>query len=517
MHANELLPQIEQSLGFQLTLIEDIHAHFEDPKRYPDSYREVMTIEEEMMGTMYSRHAFTDKEGNLLGLNLFACEISEEQLQFLEDETLASHFQQLLSLNLGKTPISRFHLGAHFPSITYAAFNECDKLQRFTCAKGLKRLARLELTETAISRLQIPEGYERLYYLDLSSNPALTAFRFGGACPNLQVLFLRGNALAEFTLPEGFEELVHLYLNNNKLSRLSLHGPLPKLSTLQLRDNELTEFDEAILSQAPNVDSVFLGKNPLPEELSFRLEDIADQNHIHILKEHFAQRKIGELQPNNECKVLLIGNGKAGKTAIVNRIVNDEFNPKWDSTHGISLFQKELKEYLINYWDFGGQDIYHSTHRLFMQKNAVYILAWSKETEEEFTVHEITYSDGIREKKKYKNYELRYWLEYAKHLGGGSPMNVVQTKVGRDNPIDKSHLGPPYEDVFQPAIAFHAVESSEEDSFTNGYEDLLAAIHVQVSSSEKGKYYPGRALIQNSGILEGQTERRAEIDGVCRL
>ena len=204
------------------------------------------------------------------------------------------------------------------------------------------------------------------------------------------------------------------------------------------------------------------------------------------LKITFAQRKIGELQPNNECKVLLIGNGKAGKTAIVNRIVNDEFNPKWDSTHGIALYPKEFKEYLLNLWDFGGQDIYHSTHRLFMQKNAVYILAWSVETEEEYTVHEITFSDGMKEKKRYKNYDLRYWLEYAKHLGDGSPMNVVQTKVGKDKKVDKSELGSAYKEAFKPSIAFHAVESSEDDSFVNGYEDLMESIYSQVKAIKKG-------------------------------
>ena len=146
-------------------------------------------------------------------------------------------------------------------------------------------------------------------------------------------------------------------------------------------------------------------------------------------------------QPNDECKVLLIGNGKAGKSAIVNRLVNNDFDPEWNSTHGISLFRKRLADYMINYWDFGGQDLYHATHRLFMQKNAVYILAWSLETEKDYTPHKIEIEKDVFVERRYKNYSLRYWLEYAKYLGKDSPMNVVQTKTGIEPVKDKSRLG----------------------------------------------------------------------------
>ena len=480
MLAREILPVLNQHLGFKLTLIEDIQAHFDDPNRYPDSYREVMTLEEEMAGSMYSKHAFSDQDGRLVGLNLFGCEVGDEQVKFFNDPDIVPYFEPLLSLNLSQTSITRFALSEALPSLVYAAFNECKNLERFTCAKGLSNLARLEITETAIKRLQIPEGYTRLYYLDLASNTKLEAFRFADSCPSLQLLFLRGTAITSFTLPEGFEELVHLYLNNNQLTELTLNSKLPKLSTLQLRDNNLSNIAEQVLTLSPNLDSLFVGNNPLPEELSFRLENISDQNHLSHVKAYFAQRKIGTPQPNNECKVLLIGNGKAGKSAIVNRIVNDDFDPDWNSTHGISLFRKELGSYLINIWDFGGQDIYHATHRLFMQKNAIYILAWSLETEKYFTPHKIPQSDGSVVIRNYKNYGLRYWLEYAKHLGKGSPMNVVQTKIGADEIVDKSKLAASYRDDFEPEMSFHAVESSEDDPFESGYENLLKDLQAQV-------------------------------------
>ena len=32
-------------------------------------------------------------------------------------------------------------------------------------------------------------------------------------------------------------------------------------------------------------------------------------------------------------------------------------------------------------WDFGGQDIYHGTHALFMRDNAIFALIWAKDFE----------------------------------------------------------------------------------------------------------------------------------------
>ncbi|MEM7510933.1 MAG: COR domain-containing protein, partial [Bacteroidota bacterium] len=471
MNAKDLQPILEKALGFELTLIEDIQACLDDPDRYPDSYREVMSIEEEMVGSMYAKHIFSDTAGNLVGLNLFGCEITDEELPFFEDEKLKEGLSSLKSLNLSQTHITRFTLSEDLTELVFVCMNEMEHLERLVCRKNLKSLARLELSETQISQLEIPQGYDSLYYVDLSTNPKLETFQFSGACKNLQLIFLRGTAIKEFILPSGFEKLVHLYLNDNQLEELTLKSKLPQLSTLQLKNNKLKAIPENTLTLAPVLDSIFLGNNPLPEELSNLLESISDQNHIDLYKEYLAQRQIGKVQPNNECKVLLIGNGKAGKSAIVNRIVFNRFDPEWDSTHGISLFQKEYDKYLLNFWDFGGQDLYHATHRLFMQQNAVYILAWSKETEKPFTEHKIILEDGSAITRNYKNHAIRYWLEYAKHLGKESPMNVVQTKIEKDGKQDKSELANYYEDVFQPEVAFHAIESKEDSPFYNGYGD----------------------------------------------
>ncbi|MEM7658296.1 MAG: COR domain-containing protein [Bacteroidota bacterium] len=471
-----MLNQIQHALGFELKVIQDIEAFMQN--NFPQSYLEVMTPAEEMVGSMYEKTAFLDPEGNLIGLNLFDCQVSDAQIRFLQEMELP----HLVSLNLIKNQLTTFQMRDNLSGLVYVQLSENPQLQRITLGDHLSKLARLEIIQTGIKRLRIPAGCQDLFFLEIVSNEKLEQLIIDAPLPRLMVALLRGNALQSFHLPAGFELLVHLYLNNNQLTEIDLQGEYPDLLTLQLRDNQLRDFPEAYLSTMPHMDGLYLGRNPLPEELAFRLDERTDQNSLHLVKAHFAQRKIGQPQPNNECKVLLIGNGKAGKTAIVNRIVHDEFDPTWDSTHGISLFRKELGEYLLNFWDFGGQDLYHATHRLFMQKNAVYLLAWSLETEESYTDHRILQSDGKEVTRRYQNYGLRYWLEYAKHLGKGSPMHVVQTKIGKDAVQDKSDICEAYEDDFRPEMQFHAVESSEANAFDNGYKDLLTSMDHSVAT-----------------------------------
>jgi internalin A len=95
---------------------------------------------------------------------------------------------------------------------------------------------------------------------------------------------------------------------------------------------------------------------------------------------------------------------------------------------------------VLNLWDFGGQDIYHGTHALFMRTRAVFLLIWSPESEQGDREH-----GGM----VFRNHPLAYWLEYIRHLGGErSPVVLVQTRCDgglgeRPNlPVDETFLTP---------------------------------------------------------------------------
>jgi internalin A len=43
----------------------------------------------------------------------------------------------------------------------------------------------------------------------------------------------------------------------------------------------------------------------------------------------------------------------------------------------------------LNLWDFGGQDIYHGSHTLFLNGHAIFLILWTPESE-----HQSTYQEG---------------------------------------------------------------------------------------------------------------------------
>ncbi len=88
-----------------------------------------------------------------------------------------------------------------------------------------------------------------------------------------------------------------------------------------------------------------------------------------------------ENEPINECKVMFLGDGGAGKSLIIHRLMNDgiiteDFSK--DATPGINICSKKYqvgKEVIdLHFWDFGGQDIMYSMHRMFLTNRSLYIV-----------------------------------------------------------------------------------------------------------------------------------------------
>lgn len=128
-----------------------------------------------------------------------------------------------------------------------------------------------------------------------------------------------------------------------------------------------------------------------------------------------------------EARIIIVGEGGAGKTSLAKKIVNPDCGLIIDEiiTEGIDVtkWQFELKhndEFSASIWDFGGQEIYHATHQLFFAKNALYILV----------------ADSRRE-----DTDFEYWLNIVSLLGDDSPLIIVKNeKQDRQRQIDERML-----------------------------------------------------------------------------
>lgn len=120
------------------------------------------------------------------------------------------------------------------------------------------------------------------------------------------------------------------------------------------------------------------------------------------------------------CKLLLLGNGEAGKTKLALNL-NPHFNKEakdkgghYDgTTHGVQFWDwpdfvagnsQTLRPVNLHMWDFGGQEIYHSTHRLFVSRGSVFFVLWNPQQDGKSAPVKNGYPDVW--------YPVRYWLDY---------------------------------------------------------------------------------------------------------
>ncbi|WP_245706954.1 COR domain-containing protein [Thiothrix caldifontis] len=132
-------------------------------------------------------------------------------------------------------------------------------------------------------------------------------------------------------------------------------------------------------------------------------------------------------EKQQQLKVQLVGNGRVGKTTLADALEYKRApSEPFKSTHGIVI--KEIQQALdgedepitLQLWDFGGQEIYHATHRLFLSDDCLYLLLWAEETEE--------HSDETR-------HPVSYWLELIHDLAPNSQVIVVKNQIDQFNKL----------------------------------------------------------------------------------
>ena len=277
-----------------------------------------------------------------------------------------------------------------------------------------KRLAvsKLDLNGTNLSILPPEIGHlTNLTDLDLSGNGLSRLPPEIGQLTNLTRLNLGFNHLSRLPPVIGqLTNLTSLNLFDNGLSSLPPEiGQLTNLTELDLGFNHLSSLPPVIgqLTNLMNLDLSFLNLDCLPPRLVLSWLDrglsftnnvntglgdinlhntiLRDQN-INIFLSHdvkrireycedlIRQEEQGNMRVCNEARIVFLGDGNAGKTKTIQRILGIETDTA--ETYGVDFFpwQPEGTEYHFNIWDFGGQSQIRSMHRCFLQNGCLYVL-----------------------------------------------------------------------------------------------------------------------------------------------
>ena len=222
---------------------------------------------------------------------------------------------------------------------------------------------------------------------------------------------------------------------------------------LDLSGNQLGSLPPQI-AQLTNLTRLNLRGNPLPipPEILEKIDEPA------TIINYYLQSREGQTKPLNEAKMLLVGQGSVGKTSLVKRLIDNDFNPQENKTEGINIRKWQIpvndKDIQLNIWDFGGQEIMHATHQFFLTKRSLYLLVLDARLEEEEN-------------------RLEYWLKIIQSFGGDSPAIIVGNKIDQ-HPLDIDRRG--LQQKYPTLKGF--VETSCEKGV--GIEDLKDAIAREI-------------------------------------
>ncbi|MGD1901085.1 MAG: COR domain-containing protein [Geitlerinemataceae cyanobacterium] len=222
----------------------------------------------------------------------------------------------------------------------------------------------------------------------------------------------------------SLEHLTTLNLCGNQLTEIpEFISQLTKLNTLNLSGNQLTEIPDFLLNlpgftklrvrhheHISGEGALTIGLNPVttpPQEVLAQGIEAA-RNYYRQLREEGTEKLY-------EAKLLVVGEAGAGKTTLAQKIQNRDYQlDTLPSTEGIDILHWQFQHssgssFRVNIWDFGGQEIYHSTHQFFLTRRSCYVLVADNRKEDD---------------------NLYYWLSIVELLAEDSPVLVVKNEKG---------------------------------------------------------------------------------------
>ncbi|MCL2421258.1 MAG: GTP-binding protein [Defluviitaleaceae bacterium] len=173
----------------------------------------------------------------------------------------------------------------------------------------------------------------------------------------------------------------------------------------------------------------------------------------------------GNQNTAQECKVIFLGEGKSGKSSLIERMINDTFESGKLPTEGIRMqtWPVEIDEETIRLriLDFGGQEIMHAMHRCFMTQHTVYVL-----------VCEIRQDGDI-------DREAARWLENIDTFAKGCPVILALNKAdeNKNASVNEKNLK-----IVNPALR-QTIKTSAAWEQKEGTTPLLEAIKDAVKDA----------------------------------
>lgn len=385
-------------------------------------------------------------------------------------------------------------------TLTRVASIEAVQRSKQNCyAENVNGITALRLISSTITELVLDDSAKAVTHLYLGENPKLQQVSFKIPLPNLEILYLNNCALTALDMPHTCIRLEQIYAQGNTLGAFSFQGNFPALTLMDISSNQITDLLPLLpfLKLIKQEVEVNYYNNPFispPKEIVEK-GDEAVISYLESLQEASANQL--EFVPINEIKIILVGEGMAGKTSLLKQIKGLKFNKNESQTHGVIIEKlpldalKLFKNFAIlrgvtgRFWDFGGQEIMHASHQFFLSNRSIYILVLDSRT------------DAKKEE----------WLKHVEKFGGNSPAIIAINKID-ENPnydVERRTLNAKFDFI---GNRFHRISCDKG----TGLEEFAQELADLIPQTEifKTPFNPNWLAVKEQ--LESETAAKKYID-----
>ena len=386
---------------------------------------------------------------NLQILNLPGTQVS--------DLSPLSKLSALQTLDLSGTQVSDLSPLSALPNLQVLTLWD-SQVRDLGPLSELKGLRELDLSGTQVLDLNPLSGLSTLQVLDLSRSQ-INDLGPLSRMNSLQELYLHETQVSDLTPLSGLTNLQILYLTGTRISDLTPLVGLVNLIELDLKYVHIREIPQQLYEHFITVqfDQDFadvgcinlLGARISTQPISiFRERDA-------VIRAYYNAPKVSV----RESKVIFLGDGGAGKTHTIKRILSNGKDENIDTrtTLGISINRFDAVgkngSFNINFWDFGGQENMHTMHRCFLTERTLYVVVinnrWSLDQ------------------------QARYWLNNIRSFAPDSPVILAVNlwegiqKYG----LDTNHLQRDYPNL--KWIALYSAKGGEQADFDALIQHIL--------------------------------------------
>lgn len=393
-----------------------------------------------------------NSKGEIIGLNLIGNKIID--ISFLNE------FKSLKMLNLANNKVSNISVLQNLESLEVLDLNH-NNISDISALENLTKINTLIIWHNKISNISIIKKLTNLFFLDLSYNQ-ISDISIVNNFTKLQELILWQNNVDDISAIKDLKHLKILNLGQNHVNDISYLKDLKNLKEINLEYNLVT--DIATLLKIDNLEIVLLKENK-KIEADYPAEVLnADWQALKLFSE-----KSKKNVPFKNVKVLLLGNPNIGKSNLLEYLETNEIPQRNGLTHGIVYKRITINDISFHIWDFGGQEYFHATHKLFFSPNALNIVLWGK------------HQARIDEEPKNQNFDLNYWLrtiEQLNKIDKSQEVLVIENKTDLNKPkysatpLNQIEFAENYKSLNISFLDFCLIELKKTENFKESFFEI---------------------------------------------